>query len=46
MYMVALQLYTEAIEADGNKDDLFANRAQAYIKLEIFAGQYLNPIRA
>ena len=40
MFLSVVQLYTSAINEDDTKDDYFSNRAQAYIKLEDFAGEY------
>lgn len=36
-YKESIQLYTEAIQADGTKGDFFASRAHAHIKLENYA---------
>ncbi|XP_041358470.1 protein SGT1 homolog [Gigantopelta aegis] len=35
-YKRAVELYTEAIDADGSRDEFFCSRAQAHIKLENF----------
>ncbi|XP_045205116.2 protein SGT1 homolog [Mercenaria mercenaria] len=33
-YQKAVELYTEALEQERSRDDIFCNRAQAYLKLE------------
>lgn len=39
-YSLAVQLYSQAINLDPSNADLFADRAQAHIKLNNFTGPY------
>lgn len=45
-FELAVGLYGQAIELDPNNADLFADRAQAYIKLGSFTGTWFSPLEA
>ncbi|XP_046374157.2 protein SGT1 homolog [Haliotis rufescens] len=39
-YQRAIELYSEAIQAEDDRDDFYVNRAQAYLKLEKYTEAY------
>lgn len=42
-FELAVELLTQAIDLDPNKPELFADRAQANIKLNNFTGSFISP---
>jgi len=38
VFFCTFQLYSEALEIEKTRDDIYSNRAQAYLKLERYKG--------